>query len=287
MKAKSKAILYVLLCVSLWALIPVMAKLGQRDIDNHQYLFWSSLVSFLTLAIATIIAKKQASFRKYKARDLIKVCMLGFLGTYFSYILIYYGYANAKGLEVLVLQYAWPIFVVVFSLILLKEKLNLRRGLSILLGFAAVILILTKGDLMSVDLSNFKVNLMVILSAVSFGLFSVMSKKINFEAFSLNTIYFLTATVVSFISMLIFSEFTLPPKSSLIPILINGMFVNGLSYVIWIKALRATEASFIAPFVFITPIISAIYLIVFFNAEFLPVYLIGLGAIIIAGLLNR
>lgn len=287
MKPKSKAILYVLLCVSLWALIPVVAKLGQRDIDNHQFLFWSSLVSFITLSIATVLAKKTTSFRSYKFKDLITVCFLGFLGTYFSYILIYYGYANAKGLEVLVLQYTWPLFVVFFSILLLKEKLNIRRGLSLLLGFFAVILILTKGDLSSLDLSNLKVNLLVIVSAVSFGLFSVMSKKIKFEPFSLNTIYFLTATVVSFVSMLVFSEFTLPPKSAVFPILINGMFVNGLSYVIWIKTLKATEASFIAPFVFITPVISAVYLIVFFNAEFLPIYLIGLVAIVFAGILNR
>lgn len=287
MKSKTKALLYVLLCVSLWALIPVVAKLGQRDIDNHQFLFWSSLVSFITLSFATVIVKKTASFRDYKAKDLVNVCILGFLGTYFSYVLIYYGYAHAKGLEVLVLQYSWPLFVVFFSILLLKEKLNIRRGSSLFLGFLAVILILTKGDLSSVDLSNLKVNLLVIVSAVSFGLFSVLSKKIKFEVFSLNTIYFLTATIVSFFSMLVFSEFTLPPKSAILPILVNGMFVNGLSYVIWIKALKLTEASFVAPFVFITPIISAVYLIVFFNAAFLPIYLIGLAAIVVAGILNR
>lgn len=287
MKAKNKAVLYVMLCISLWALIPVVAKLGQREIDNHQFLFWSSLVSFLTLIIATVLVKQTKSFANYKPKGLLKVCVLGFLGTYFSYILIYYGYAHAKGLEVLVLQYSWPLFVVFFSIVLLKETLNLRRSISILLGFLAVVLILTKGNLSTIDLSNFYVNILVVVSAVSFGLFSVMSKKIQYEAFSLNTIYFLTATIFSFASMMIFSEFVLPPKSAIIPILLNGILVNGLSYVLWIKALRTSEASFIAPFVFLTPVISAVYLVVFFNEQFLPIYIFGMIAIIVAGLLNK
>ena len=50
MKGKSLGTLYVLICVSLWGLIPVVARIGQSQLDNHQFLFWSSLVSFLVLA---------------------------------------------------------------------------------------------------------------------------------------------------------------------------------------------------------------------------------------------
>lgn len=287
MSTKTKAIIYVFVCVALWALIPVVSKLGQANLDNHQFLFWSSLVSFLAFLGTTTTVKQQKKFLTYKFGDWIKAISLGFLGTYLYYILLYFGYAHTQGLEVLVLQYSWPIFIVVLSIFLLKEKLTFKRGLAILLGFVGVVLVLTKGNLTQIHLSNYGVDLLVLLAAGTFGLFSVLSKKIRLEPYTLITIYFLTATVASLISMLWLSEFLLPTKEALIPILVNGLFVNGFSYIFWLKALKSAEASFVAPFVFLTPVLAAFYLIVFFHEPLLPVYVIGLGTVVIGGLLNR
>jgi drug/metabolite transporter (DMT)-like permease len=79
----------------------------------------------------------------------------------------------------------------------------------------------------------------------------------------------------------------LPTKDSIVPVLVNGLFVNGFSYIFWIKALKEAEASFVAPLVFLTPVLSALYLIIFFQEPLLPVYGIGLLAVIIGGLLNK
>ena len=125
MKSKTNAIVYTLICVALWALIPVVSKLGQANLDNHQFLFWSSVISFLAFLVATVVVKQSKMFLSYKGHDWFNAISLGFLGTYLYYILLYFGYANAQGLEVLVLQYSWPIFIVLLSIFILKEKLIL------------------------------------------------------------------------------------------------------------------------------------------------------------------
>ena len=287
MESKTKAIIYTLICVALWGLIPVVSKLGQANLDNHQFLFWSSSVSFIALLVATSIVKKSKEFLSYKPGDWISAIILGFLGTYLYYILLYFGYANAQGLEVLVLQYSWPIFIVLFSVFILNEKLTPRRGLAVLLGFVGVALVLTKGNITEIHLDNYFVDMLVIGAALSFGLFSVLSKKVNLEPYTMITIFFLTASIASLVSMLWLSDFSLPTKDSIVPVLVNGLFVNGFSYIFWIKALKETEASFVAPLVFLTPVLSALYLIIFFQEPLLPVYGIGLLAVIIVGLLNK
>ncbi|HIL42945.1 MAG TPA: DMT family transporter [Gammaproteobacteria bacterium] len=287
MESKTKAIIYTLICVALWGLIPVVSKLGQANLDNHQFLFWSSSVSFIALLVATSIVKKSKEFLSYKPGDWISAIILGFLGTYLYYILLYFGYANAQGLEVLVLQYSWPIFIVLFSVFILNEKLTPRRGLAVLLGFVGVALVLTKGNITEIHLDNYFVDMLVIGAALSFGLFSVLSKKVNLEPYTMITIFFLTASIASLVSMLLFSDFSLPTKDSIVPVLVNGLFVNGFSYIFWIKALKEAEASFVAPLVFLTPVLSALYLIIFFQEPLLPVYGIGLLAVIIGGLLNK
>ena len=287
MESKTKAIIYTLICVSLWGLIPVVSKLGQVSLDNHQFLFWSSLVSFIALLVATVTVKKSKEFLSYKPGDWINAIVLGFLGTYLYYILLYFGYANAQGLEVLVMQYSWPIFIVILSVFLLNEKLTQRRALAVLLGFAGVTLVLTKGDITEIQLDNYFVDLLVLAAALAFGLFSVLSKKVKLEPYTMITIFFMTASIASLVSMLLLSEFSLPTNNSIVPILVNGLFVNGFSYIFWIKALKEAEASFVAPLVFLTPVLSALYLIIFFQELLLPVYGFGLLAVLIGGLLNK
>lgn len=287
MSAKAKSIIYVLACVLLWALIPVVAKTGQTTLDNHQFLFWSSLVSFLTFIIITTVQKKWNNLQILKIKDWLNAIFLGLLGTYIYYILLYFAYANAKGLEVLIIQYCWPIFVIILSILILKEKINIRKSISILLGFTGVFLVLSKGDFSNIHLDNLWVDGIVLLAAFTFGLFSVLSKKINIDSTILVGIYFMVATGASLVSTLSFSEFKLPDSQSLLPILINGIFVNGISYILWVKALKYGKASFIAPFVFLTPIISAIYLIIFFNEPFIKIYLFGMAAVVLGGLINK
>jgi drug/metabolite transporter (DMT)-like permease len=287
MHSKTKAVIYVLICVALWALIPVVSKLGQTNLDNHQFLFWSSLVSLIAFLATSMFVKQIKTFKAYTSKDWMKAIGLGFLGTYLYYILLYFGYAKAQGLEVLVLQYTWPTFIVILSVLILKEKLNFLKVLSVVLGFTGVFLILSKGNFNQIHLENYSIDLLILLAAFVFGLFSVLSKKVQLEPYTMITIYFLTATVASFISMLLLSNFALPTVDSILPILINGLFVNGFSYIFWIMALKEAKASFVAPFVFLTPVLSATYLILFFNEKLLPIYGLGLLAVIIGGLLNR
>lgn len=287
MTQKTKAVIYVLICAVLWALIPVVSKLGQTNLDNHQFLFWSSVVSFSAFFIATVFTNKAKAFLSYSPKDWLKAATLGFLGTYLYYILLYFGYANSKGLEVLVLQYSWPIFIVILSIFILKEKLTFFRALSVLFGFVGVFLILTKGNFGQIHFENFSVDILILGAAFVFGLFSVLSKKVRLEPYTMITIYFLTATIASFSSMLWLSEFSWPTADAIIPILVNGLFVNGFSYIFWIKALKEAKASFVAPFVFITPVLSALYLILFFQEKLLPIYILGLFAVVLGGVLNR
>jgi len=284
---KTKSLIFVLTCVLLWAFIPVVSRFGQSKLDNYQFLFWSSILSLVVLFISSVFAGKHKHFAEYKAADVAKALGLGFMGSFLYYLLLYFAYAHAKGLEVLTLQYTWPIFIVIFSIIFLKEKPTPKSIFASALGFTGVLVVLTKGNFFDIYLGNMTTNMVVLLAAAVFGLFSVLSKKTNYEPFTATTLFFLSASIFSFISMLYFSTFIFPPASSLVPILINGVLINGLSYIFWLKALSYAKASFVASFVFLTPVLAAVLVILFFHEIFLPVYLVGMGLVIIAGLVSQ
>jgi len=266
--------------------IPVISKTGQATLDNHQFLFWSSLVSAVILSLTSILSGRACEIKQCSLQDLGRLMILGLLGTYVYYLFLYFGYSRAIGMEVLVVQYTWPVLIVVLSIFILKERLNYRKVIAVILGFAGVVIVLTKGDFSSIRIGNISVFLLVGAGSFCFALFSVLSKNIRQEPLFATTIYFITACIASFFSMFFYSEFALPSMAEIFPVLLNGIFVNGFSYVCWMAALKFTEASYLAPFTFITPALSAVYLVLFFGEPIIPAYGISLVCVILGGLIN-
>ena len=89
LNARLKGTIYVLICVVLWGLIPVVARLGQSRLDNHQFLFWSSLVSFLVLTGNASLSGKLNEIKTYRVGEWFFLLFLGLLGTYIYYLFLY------------------------------------------------------------------------------------------------------------------------------------------------------------------------------------------------------
>jgi drug/metabolite transporter (DMT)-like permease len=278
-------IIYIILCIILWSLIPTVAKFAQSELDHHQYLFYSSIVSFLSIFVVSFFQNNLKEILTYSKKIFLVLFALGFLD-FLYYLLLYYGYNHANGLEVLVIQYMWPIFIVFLSLIILKEDFTIKKLISIILGFLGVSLVITKGEFTSLDFSQIDVLLIVMLGAIAFALFSVLSKVVKVDATNAVMIYFFSAILYSIITVSTYSTFIIPSAKDWISIIINGAFINGISYLFWIKGLQMFDASKVAPYLFITPILSAFFLILFFDEEILAIYFIGLFFVVLSGLVN-
>ncbi len=276
---------YIALCIILWSLIPTVAKFAQNGLDHHQYLFYSSIVSFLSIFIVSLFQKNFKEIFTYSKKIFLVLFALGFLD-FLYYLLLYYGYNHANGLEVLVIQYMWPIFIVFLSLVILKENFTKKKLLSLALGFLGVSLVITKGDFTSLDFSQIDVLLIVMLGAIAFALFSVLSKVVKVDATNAVMIYFFSAILYSIITVSTYSTFIMPSSKDWVSIIINGAFINGISYLFWIKGLQLFDASKVAPYLFITPILSAFFLILFFDEEILSIYFVGLFFVVLSGLVN-
>jgi len=81
-------------------------------------------------------------------------------------------------MEVLVVQYTWPILIVIFSIFILKESLTFTKIIAITLGFSGVILVLTKGGFQIMGINNAPV-IGLVGAAACFALFSVLTKSIK------------------------------------------------------------------------------------------------------------
>ncbi len=274
--------LYLFLAIFLWSLIPAISKLASSDIRIGTYLFYSNLLSMLI--IFPFIKFKNL----FKKESILKGLIFGFLGVFAYYLLLYsaYKYSNSAQL-VLIIQYTWPALTVIFAIFILKENITARKIIAILIAFFAFLLTITNGFKI---LPNFSDNLSLILAflgAISFSLYSVLSKKFSKKNAS-NDVFltFFFAWIYSILYLIILHQKPIIPKNAIFYLVINGFFINGISYLFWIWALEKIEASKASIFVFATPVIATfwIYLLIGENLKlisFLSILLLITSGIIV------
>ncbi|MDR0217318.1 MAG: DMT family transporter [Enterobacteriaceae bacterium] len=283
--AKYKYIIYALSCVFIWSFIPSISRFGQKEMDHFQFLFWSNVLSVLAVFFVAIMmgkSWKQLLFVPFPI--MIKVFILGALDCFF-YLLLYYGYSIENGIAVLVIQYSWPLMIIGLSFLLFKEQLSIKQMIGMAIGFIAVVVTFTQGDFTRISVQHPQALLLVFSGAFCFALLSVLSKYFAIDPYISTFWVFVNSTVVSLIFLLLFSQFQWPLGDSLMPTLLNGIILNGISYIIWFKAMSGPDSPKIASILFLSPIMSMMWFILFFGDEFVPAYVAGLVLVIISGVL--
>ncbi|WP_133407854.1 DMT family transporter [Parashewanella tropica] len=286
MSSQLKSMLAAIVCVSLWGFVAVVSRVGQYHLDRFQFLFWVSLISTIGMLVFCYFKGTLSLLKFYSKKQWYQVIGLGFLGGYLYYLLIFNGYAKANGMQVMIIQYTWPMMMSVFSIVLFKESAHWRKVLATILGAIAVFVVITKGSLSGFSVEQPWVLVSVVLGAASFALFNTFMKQMSVEPSSMFVVFFGVATVCSFISMLVSGGVVLPSSDDWPVVIFTGLVLNGFSDLLWLWALRRNEASFLAPFIFFTPVLSTLYLYLIFHDPFLPIYGLGLMLVVIAGLLN-
>lgn len=277
--------MYALACVLIWSFIPIVSRLGQAGMDSFQFLFWSNLISAISVVIVALGSGYKVSKLFILPRNTIKkVFILGFLDCLF-YLLLYYGYSIENGIAVLVIQYSWPLIIILLSVVLLKDKLAGRQIVGIIIGFIAVIITFTKGQITQLHVENPTALLLVFSGAFCFALMSVFSRQYSIDPYISTVWLFIFSTLTSLVLLLLFSEVQLPSKAAFWPTLINGILINGVSYILWFKTMNTGHSAKIASVVFLSPVLSVLWLVLILSDPFEIAYIIGVLLVIISGVL--
>ncbi|HQT45063.1 MAG TPA: DMT family transporter [Candidatus Micrarchaeota archaeon] len=177
--------IYLGLTILLWSATPAVAKLALSELNNIQLLFYCNIVGILSLSALVITQNKLPVFSGYSKLDYLKMFGMGFLGLYLYYIFLYGSFAIAPPGQANMINYLWPIFVVLFSILVLREKSTWKTFLAIAMGFAGALIVFTGGNFSSLQNQYTGGYLLALGGAVCYGLFSVLGKKLNGETFPL------------------------------------------------------------------------------------------------------
>ncbi|NPA73581.1 MAG: DMT family transporter [Epsilonproteobacteria bacterium] len=275
--------MYTFFAVLMWSFIPVVSTLGGKSLGVDSFLLISNLLS--SLAIVPFVDFREL-FGELNLRYLLNSLLLSVLGIFGYYYLLYYAYMLSDNpVNVLVLQYLWPVFIALLSVFLLGEKMGAKKIIALLFGFISAFLVITKGRF------SFSANstslVLALVASFSFALYSVLSKKRTTKNPSNDIfVYFFISFILSLILFLAKGEKLDIKGDEYLYLFLNGIFINGISYLFWIWALKVNEASKLSVLTLFTPLISIAWINLFLHEPMRFIYLVALILSVLSGCLS-
>lgn len=253
-----KNYIYALVTVFIWSTLAAVAKMLLADIPNLETLAVSSIFSFVFLLVFNIINGSIRELKKYSLKDYGIMAGLGFLGLFMYSALYYYGLKQLSSQEACILNYLWPIMLVIFSSIILKEKMTVAKGLAMFCSFFGIIILSTGGG--STATGNVTAGMIsCIVAAACYGLFSVLNKKADYnQNIAMMVIWFVTAICAGILGF-ITEEWKPIEGTQWLGMLWLGVVIDAVAYLLWALALKGdgTTAK-IANLAYLTPFLSLV-----------------------------
>ena len=168
-----------------------------------------------------------------------------------------------------------------------REKIGLLKISGIIIAMFGLLLLIGKGNITNVDLIENKGDLLVLASAFTWGVYSMVNKKISLSYSPLMTILYLFVMMAIIIIPFNLNKASVNSVVHLslngwISILFLGLFCSGIAYVIWAYSLRDLESAKVGAFLYFEPLVTVLAAWVLLS-ESITVLMILSGAIITLG----
>lgn len=180
-----------------------------------------------------------------------------------------------------------PIFMALLGLIFFKEKLNTLKVIGIVIATLGLLLLVGKGNPTNIDLIKNRGDLLILSSSFTWGIYSMVNKKISLNYSPVMTILYLFIMMAIIIIPFTVSDSTINSIKTLsgigwFAILFLGLLCSGVAYVIWAYALREMESAKVGAYLYFEPFVTVITAWIFLNED-ITLFMIFSGLIITAG----
>ncbi len=180
-----------------------------------------------------------------------------------------------------------PLFVLVLSIIFLREEINRNRLIGMMLGFFGIVIVIFGGkNIMGFLLSSsFAGNILVLFSALCWGLYVIMNKRVlrQYSPLLLTTSAFIFGSLLLFILCVFsrnFSVITGLSATSWLFVIYLGLISSGLTYLLWNYVLKRMEASKASVFLFLIPIVAILLGKIILAEKITPSLVVGTGLVL-------
>jgi len=252
---------FALLAVMLWGLA---FPLIQEGLDS----FGPVTLGFLRFALASAVLMGfvllRYPFRDIKdtmAREWKPLLVLGLLYVTIPNIAQNIGLENGTSSIASVIQSSGPVMTLAFAVVLLKERFTTMKGIGTVIAMCGTILLVTVGGI-TLENDDFVSNLLILISAATYGLAWVTAKKMIQRNQPMLIIGLSIAIGTLFLGLVApFEEDRVSNVSAdaLLNLFVLGVFCAGVSSVFYLRSLEKQEVSRMAFLIYLMPVFASFF----------------------------
>jgi drug/metabolite transporter (DMT)-like permease len=259
MTQQNKAYLYAGTAVLMWSTVGSAFKLTLRYLSPIQMLLYASLVSILVLFIILLKQRKLRLLFSSGPKELLHSALNALLNPFLFYIVLFYAYDLLLTQEAMVLNFTWPVTLTLLSLIILKQRISWKSLVAILISFCGIVVIATKGDILSLRFSNPPGVALALGSTVIWSLFWIVNIRDKRDEVLKLFLNFFFGFFYILVTCLWMGILEIPSIEAVLGVTYIGVFEMGIAYVFWLKGLQLSSTTAkVSNLIFIAPFISLI-----------------------------
>lgn len=275
---------YLTLAASIWGSVYVISKIVLEYVPPLELVWIRYIVALCTLVMIGLTTGQSWKINK---KDIPIILLVGVIGYFISIWAQFAGTHLSSAQMGAVITSATPAFMVLFAHMLLKEKITLRKGISVVLATIGVLLIVGTGG---IGESSQLGGLVLGIAALTWALMSVLVKKIptTYSLLVITTYAILTATiamtplVITSMNMNHILVWLQPTIGA--GILYLGTVSTAGAFYFWNKGLQLVDASRGGLYFFFQPLVGTLLGWLFLGEQVGMIFWLG-TALIISGVL--
>lgn len=288
MSNQTKGVFFALLATLLWSVNMVIASGIKGHIPPIGLAFWRWTIACVVLAPFAI--KNTVESLNIIKKHIWYLMLTAVLGITIFNTLIYFAGKTTSAVNLSLLAISIPLFIVVLSRIIFKERVSSKKIVGIVIIITGVLVLISKGSLQALRNINFTIgDLLMLVACFFFACYTVLVQKkpeelipkvFLFSVFVIGTILLFPFYIWEHVcyKKVVFDSKTVVTTTYV------GIFASLVSYYLWNEAIRLIGTSKTALIYYLIPVFSGI-LAYFFLYQPIVIVQIASMVIIITGLL--
>ena len=283
-----RALLLGLAAVLLWSTVATAFKLTLRVVDVYQMLFYASLFSALVLLALVAWRGQLSQLGKTLRSDPRHFLLAAALNPCAYYLILFSAYDRLPAQQAQAINYTWAITLALMAVPLLGQRIHWRDGLAAVLGYSGVVIIATRGDLVSLQFDSVSGVGLALLSTLVWSYYWIINTRLRQDAVVGMCLKFLLAVPVCWALCVYYSTPMGLPWQGLAGAAYIGLFEMGITFVLWSAALmHASRVAKVSNLIFLSPVLSLVFIQYVLGEAVVPATLVGLALIIPGALIQQ
>ena len=264
----------------IWGVTYVLLKYALSYLDPQQIAFSRFLVSSVFFIPLIFVIRE-----RYSRREIVMLLILALTGVLLYQLLFIWGESGLTAGNASFIVSLEPIFIAILGVMIKEDKLTSRRLTGLIVATIGLIVLLRPTSITGDELLS---AILVLLSALSWGIFTVAGKGLLSKHNPMNVTGFVSVFGAIMLFPFAFSGlqslFSIRDPFLILSLLFMGFFATFLGYYLWFDGLKKVSPIRAGTTLYITPFVTVITASYIISEPIEFITLLG-GALIIIGLI--